>query len=150
MRNEAEDQLFVIAGLQRGHRFGFIDAVHVEYRVHDSNSSAAGSVNDADRQHRVLQLLASGYERMLAETNWRGKERAALRRRVMEVYFWKLGYATLWQRGRRDEAVRMFRRGIRVWPWDWRCWKTLVVAESKILFSPQTRRMPSADGKPAS
>ncbi len=123
-RNEAEDQLFVIFSLRRNDRIAFIDAVHLVYRVHDSNSSAAGNSANGERNRRVLQLLAAGYERMLREPKWRPLDRRALRRRLNQEYFWKLGYATLWMTGRRAEALKMFRRGLRHWPWDWRCWKT--------------------------
>ncbi len=127
-RNEAEDQLFVISSLRHGFRLAFIDAVHVHYRVHDANSSAAGSTKFDERQQRVLQLLATGYERLLSEPGWGIRERRALRRRLMQEYFWKLGYSTLWMSGRRKDALRMFRRGMGHWPWDWRCWKTYVLS----------------------
>src|SRR4029453_6232345 len=39
-RNEAEDRLFALQALSRGHVFGYFDAVHVLYCVHDQNSSA--------------------------------------------------------------------------------------------------------------
>ena len=126
-RNEAEDQLFVIASLRRGFQMAYIDSVHLDYRVHDANSSAAGGAADLERQTRVLRLLASGYERMLAEPNWRPNERKALRNRLQQEYFWKLGYSTLWMSGQRVEALEMFRRGLHHWPWDWRCWKTFIL-----------------------
>jgi glycosyltransferase involved in cell wall biosynthesis len=134
-RNEAEDQLFVIASLRRGFRLGYIDAVHVDYRVHDANSSAAGSTKNEERQRRVLELLAAGYERLLSEPNWRTPERRALRQRLKQEYFWKLGYATLWMTGQRAEALQMFRRGLRHWPWDWRCWKTYIPAHVRYKMS---------------
>jgi glycosyltransferase involved in cell wall biosynthesis len=131
-RNEAEDQLFVISSLRRGFRLAYIDAVHVEYRIHDANSCAAGSANNEERQRRVLQLLVRGYERLLSETDWQSYEHRAIRRRLMQDYFWKIGYATLWMRGQRAEALQMFRRGLHYWPWDWRCWRTYL---PKRLFS---------------
>jgi glycosyltransferase involved in cell wall biosynthesis len=123
-RNEAEDQLSVIRCLKAGYRMAYYDAVHVDYRVHDANSSAAGSSSNLQRQERVLRLLVEGYERILAESNWSPKERSALRRRLSEECFWKLGYATLWVSGQRAEALKIFKKGLRYWPWDWKCWKT--------------------------
>ena len=131
-RNEAEDQLFVIRCLRAGKKLGYFDAIHVEYRVHDNNSSAAGAAVDRQRQARVLRLLAEGYERILAEPGWNAGHRRTLRRRLATEYFWKLGYATLWTSGQREEALAMFRRGLQHWPWDWRCWKTYIV---KRLFA---------------
>ncbi|MGE3539936.1 MAG: glycosyltransferase family 2 protein [Candidatus Tectimicrobiota bacterium] len=127
-RNEAEDQLFVIHALARGYTFAYYDAIHVIYRVHDANSSAPGSVRNVERQSRVLRLLIEGYERVLHECDWPPAERQALRRRLHQEYFWKLGYATFWEIGRFRDALQMFRRGLYYWPWDWRCWKTYTLA----------------------
>ncbi len=126
-RNEAEDQLFTLSSLRHGCRLAFIDRVHVDYRIHDGNSSAVGNTLNNDKTERVLRLLVAGYERMLAEPNWTLIERRALYRRLNREYFWNLGYATLWMSGRRREALQMFRQGLRYWPWDWRCWKTYLL-----------------------
>jgi glycosyltransferase involved in cell wall biosynthesis len=125
-RNEAEDQLAVIKCLRSGYRMAYFDEVHVEYRVHDANSSAAGNRRNYQKQERVLRLLVDGYERILSESSWNKRDRLALSRRLSEECFWKLGYSTLWASGQRSEALVMFKRGLKHWPWDWRCWKTLI------------------------
>ncbi len=130
-RNEAEDQLFALRSLHRGFRMAYIDAVHVIYKLHSSNSSATGTGTNLERQARVLKLVSEGYERMLGEESWQPAERRAIRRRLLQEYFWKLGYATLWNIGRTEEAFQMFRKGLHHWPWDWRCWKTYVVSLAK-------------------
>jgi cellulose synthase/poly-beta-1,6-N-acetylglucosamine synthase-like glycosyltransferase len=133
-RNEAEDQLFAIRALAAKWKIAYLDNVHVLYTIHDGNSSAAGS-GDLERRCRVLTQMAESYEQMLSRDDWPPRERCALRRRLLQDYFWLLGYATLWTANRRSEAMRMFRRGLRHWPWDWRCWKTYAVAKTKCLAS---------------
>jgi hypothetical protein len=130
-RNEAEDQLFALRSLHRGFKMAYIDAVHVIYKLHPLNSSATGTGGNLERQTRVLRLVSEGYERMLGDELWQPAERRAIRRRLLQEYFWKLGYATLWNIGRTEEAFQMFRKGLRHWPWDWRCWKTYVVSLAK-------------------
>ena len=130
-RNEAEDQLAVIRALLGGHVIGYFDNVHVNYKVHDANSSAAGGSQDLARQERVINLMIAGYERLYRETKLSPQVRRAIRKRLGRDCFWAQGYATLWQAGKRPEALRQFRRGIHYWPWDWRCWKTLVVSSLK-------------------
>lgn len=135
-RNEAEDQLLVIRSLRRGVRMAYIDSVHVIYKVHESNSSAVAGSQDLERQARVLRLLADGYEQVLLEESWAPSQRTALRKRLQQEYFWKLGYATLWSLGRKTEAIQMFRRGLQHWPWDWKCWKTYTLALARRFVTP--------------
>ncbi len=133
-RNEAEDQLVVIRFLAENRRLGFLDAVHVEYRVHDSNSSGAAKGTNLEKRLRVQQVLVDCFERLPKEVPLTSTERRALRRRLSKECFWLLGYALLWQHGRRSEAVCMFRRGLRHWPWDWRCWKTYCTAKLRCFI----------------
>jgi hypothetical protein len=30
--------------------------------------------------------------------------------------------------GNRAEALKNFRKGLALWPWDWRCWKTYILS----------------------
>lgn len=138
-RNEAEDQLFVIRMQAKGHRIGYFDNVHVIYRVHDSNSSAAGSGRDLSRQQRVIGLMIAGYEKLLRDGEWTAEIRRALRQRIARDCFWRQGYSTLWQSGQRHEALSMFRRGLAYWPWDWRCWKTYAVSRVRSVMRQSSR-----------
>jgi glycosyltransferase involved in cell wall biosynthesis len=132
LRNEAEDQVIVIRSLVKGFRYAYLDNVHVEYRVHADNSSAAGGATA--KKLRVLGAVAQGFEKLLAIPDMPTDVKQALRQRLGREYFWHLGYSLLWQNGERAEAMEMFRRGIRAWPWDWRCWKTLVVKRAQLIL----------------
>jgi glycosyltransferase involved in cell wall biosynthesis len=136
-RNEAEDQLLVIRALATGSRIAFIDNVHVIYHEHDQNSSAAGSDRRLDKHLQIYQAVAQGFEDLASEIPLRPAEHRALRRRLNREFFWHLGYNLLWQNGRRQEALVMFRRGLRNWPWSWRCWKTYALAWLRSLRSIQ-------------
>ncbi len=127
-RNEAEDQLIVIRALAAGCRFAYVDKVHVIYHVHDSNSSASAVGASLEKKLRIYEALIRGFEELRAEVPMAPASTRALKRRLSCEYFWKLGYAVLWQNGRRAEALKMFRCGLRLWPWDWRYWKTYVGA----------------------
>jgi glycosyltransferase involved in cell wall biosynthesis len=126
-RNEAEDQLLVIKALLNRHRFAFIDNVHVIYRVHAENSSAAAKQRSLDKQIKIHRLLLAGWERLPEEVALRRCERRALQRRLSQLYFWHLGYALLWQNERPTEALTMFWRGLQYWPWSLHCWKTYLL-----------------------
>ena len=60
----------------------------------------------------------------------------AVRRRLADCYFWVLGYALLWQHGRRRDALAMFRRGLAQTPRDLRLWKTYLLALARTKFGP--------------
>lgn len=127
-RNEAEDQLFVIRALKRGFRMGYLDAVHVQYHVHDANSSAPAGDQAVDRQLAVYWPLVRGFEELREEFSWTRAEARELARRLARDQFWHIGYAILWRGGRRAAALDAFRQGLRAWPWSPGCWKTYLLA----------------------
>jgi hypothetical protein len=126
-RNEAEDQLAVIWALVSGYHFAYFDDVHVIYHVHTANSSASG-VGAWQKQFRVIELETRGYEELQGRIQLTPAEQSALKRRLIEQYFWQLGYAFLWQNGQREQALEMFRRGLQLCPWNLRYWKTYLLA----------------------
>ena len=128
LRNEAEDQLIVIWALASNFQFGYIDAVHVIYHVHDANSSLASNANSIDKQVRLYLAMANGFERLASLQVLSASDKRVLRMRIARLYFWNIGYNMLWQNGRRREAHRMFKRGLRYYPWDPRFWKTWILA----------------------
>jgi glycosyltransferase involved in cell wall biosynthesis len=135
-RHEAEDQLVVVRALAAGHRLAYYDRVHVVYHVHGGNSSAAGSGSSLEKRLRIMEELTRGYEELRGQVRLTPAEGRALGRRLGREYFWNLGYALLWQNGRRGEALAMFRRGLRAWPWDIGCWKTYALARLRTRLAP--------------
>jgi glycosyltransferase involved in cell wall biosynthesis len=130
-----EDQVFIVDAMRIGVRFGYFNNVHVKYRVHADNLSASKTGDDLDRKVWVVSEELRACESMLRNTPLAACEDRALRRRLLGQCFWDIGYALLWQNGRRQEAITMFRRGLNYWPWDWRCWKTYLCAELRIRLS---------------
>jgi hypothetical protein len=128
MRNEAEDQVAVIRALKQGRRFAYFEDVHVVYRVHDQNSSAASSATSLERQLKIYSTAVKGFESLLADLTWNSREARAWAKRLSRLHFWQIGYAILLRNGRSHEALAAFRKGIRIWPWDWRYWKTYCIA----------------------
>jgi glycosyltransferase involved in cell wall biosynthesis len=124
----AEDQVFVVQVLKAGFRLGYFDDVHVVYRVHDECSSARFSPGKLDKAVSGLQELIGAYEALPQTVTLNAAEQLALRRRLANEWFWTLGYSLLWQNGRRQEAIGAFRIGLKYWPWDWRLWKTYLIA----------------------
>jgi glycosyltransferase involved in cell wall biosynthesis len=136
-RNEAEDRLIVAHALAAGHRFGYIDRIHVQYHIHEQNSSAAGA-SGVEKRIRIHRSLIEGLEKLGTELKLSGRERRAWRRRLGQECFWNLGYAILWQHGRRREAMRTLRRGLSWWPWNWRFWKTYLIAQLRTWWRPDS------------
>jgi glycosyltransferase involved in cell wall biosynthesis len=126
-RNEAEDQMIVIDRLAQGYRIGYLDAIHVDYRVHDDNSSASGIDTCNEKRINVLRTMAEGYENLLAQADLTQSVRSAIRRRLGSDYFWSLGYTTAWMQGNKRLALEYMRRGIKHCPWNLRFWKTYLL-----------------------
>ncbi|MCC7009108.1 MAG: glycosyltransferase family 2 protein [Acidobacteria bacterium] len=134
-RNEAEDQLFAIRALKRGHRLGYLDAVHVQYHVHEANSSGSATGQSAARKLAVYEPVVRGFQDLVQEFDWTPSERRELAQRLAREQFWHLGYAVLWSAGRRREALAAYRAGLRAWPWSIRCWKTYFVALVRTMIA---------------
>ncbi len=132
-RNEAEDQLFVVRALAEGLRIGYLDQIHITYRIHQSNSSAASTESSVVKRIGVFEALARGYEEVRDELPLSPAERRAIDQRLSSVYFWVLGYTLLWPHRRRREALAMCRRGLRLWPWDLAYWKTYIHLQLRSL-----------------
>jgi hypothetical protein len=126
-----------IRTLAAGYRFGYFDAVHVIYQIHEANSSAAATAIPFERNLRIVQELVRGFEELRGQLPLTPAERRALDRRLGRDYFWLLGYALLWQHGRRREALAAFRRGLWAWPWDLGRWKTYLLARLRTALAPQ-------------
>jgi glycosyltransferase involved in cell wall biosynthesis len=134
-RNEAEDQLYVIRALAGGHRIGYIDNIHLIYFVHNENSSGSSLGMALDKQVQLYKGLVQGYEDLPAQVPLTNTQSRGLKYRLSQEYFWHLGYALLWCNGRRRDALRMYRRGLWLWPFDWRYWKTYLLALARSLVS---------------
>ena len=133
-RNEAEDQLMVARAAAEGARFAYYDEVHLLYNVHDQNSSASAQDQSTVQRQQVLQGLLRGYEELRDQLTLTAAENRALNRRLSREYFWRLGYAVLWQSGEKRAALEMFRRGLQLWPWSLSCWKTYLISLAKTRF----------------
>jgi glycosyltransferase involved in cell wall biosynthesis len=128
LRNEAEDQLFAIRAVAAGFRLAYIDDVHVRYQVHSENSSGSATDVSLERLRRVFEPLIRGYERLATEVVLTPSEQRALQRRIGREMFWSLGYAGFWAAGHRRQALDVFARALRTWPWDPMQWKTYIVS----------------------
>lgn len=138
LRNEAEDQVLVIRSLKLGFLLGFVDNVHVIYHVHAGNSSASASNQSIDKQLEIHRTMVRGFHEMCQLVQLSPRERHALDRRLSHELFWNVGYSLLWQNGRSRDALDEFRRGLRLWPTNWRYWKTYLLARIRVALGRYT------------
>jgi glycosyltransferase involved in cell wall biosynthesis len=124
-----EDVLFLVRALSQGLTIGYINEVLVVYRVHDDNSSASATGAGAARLLPIFEEEVRGIERLRAEIPLPSTARTALDRELGAKYFWRLGYSGYWQLGRRGDALKAFRTGLRLRPSDWRMWKTYLLCQ---------------------
>jgi glycosyltransferase involved in cell wall biosynthesis len=134
-RNEAEDQVVVVRALCAGYRLAYLDNVHVVYTVHEGNSSGSAKNGSLQKNIIIREKLIAGFQEMRRQLKLTWSQNQTLNRRLAYEYFWKLGYGLLWQNGRRSEALRMFRRGLALWPWDPYFWKTYLLALGRTFLS---------------
>jgi len=73
-------------------------------------------------------------------------EQRALKRRLGRELFWHLGYAGYWATGERRQAVAVFARALRTWPWNVLQWKTYLLALMRTSFGGSSERPPVSGG----
>jgi glycosyltransferase involved in cell wall biosynthesis len=130
-----EDELFVIRLLAAGACFAYFLEPHVVYQVHSDNSSAsATTAASLDRHVGIYSELTVGIEQLLSELSLSPRARRGLLKRLGREYFWHLGYVGFWQAGRRRDALDMYRRGLKAWPWHPAAWKTYLLARLRVAF----------------
>jgi hypothetical protein len=137
-----EDQMLAIAALKAGNRFAYLDAVHVLYRVHEDNLTSSADSATQQKKRWIMDEETRCFEGLLRDSQLSMAERRAVRWRLAQQFFWQIGYAQLWENGHRQDAVAMFRRGLRYWPWSLRCWKTYCLAQVRTLLSPRRNCTP--------
>ena len=127
-----DDEFFVIRVLSQRATFAYFLAPHVIYRVHDDNSSGSAEGKNASRHLAIFKETTDGLEALLGEAGLTAREKRAVWRRLGHEYFWNVGYVGLWQGGRRQEALVMFKKGLSCWPWQFSAWKTYMAAMVKV------------------
>jgi glycosyltransferase involved in cell wall biosynthesis len=132
-----EDIVFALIALAQGCRFGYFNNVHTIYNVHDDNISAAAPSIAVEKNLNVCRAMAQGLESVRDSLMLSRAECTTLNRRISEIYFWRLGYTLLWQNGRCQEALKCYRHGLKLWPWDLACWKTYGLAWLRMVVGRQ-------------
>ncbi len=135
LRNEAEDQLFVIRAVSIGRRFAYLENVHVQYVVHGDNSSGAAIGSSIDKRIAVFKALVEGFELLPTQIGLTSDALVAWKRRLAKEYFWHYGYSILWTSGRHHDALQSYRRGLQHWPWSAAYWKTYLAAWLRIQLA---------------
>ena len=127
-RNEAADQVSVVAALNRGFTLGYTEDIHGVYHIHTNNASAGCKDAPVEKYLRLRTALIRGFEEAKQEENLTGKNAAAIHKRIAGEYFWNIGYSLFWKRGRNPAAFEYFRKGLKNDPGNLSMWKTYIWA----------------------
>lgn len=129
--NEAEDQAIVPRAIKAGLGFAYFNSVHVEYRVHDSNSSGSSTVMNFAKKERIIIGLIEGFENLPQQIDIGGPGMRRLKARLAELYMWQLGYSTYAVYGRIGLARKAYMKAIKLNPTKLQYWKTLLCSYIK-------------------
>ncbi len=132
--NEAEDQAVIPRAIHAGMRFAYFDNVHVEYRVHDSNSSGSATVMNFEKKEKIIKGLIEGFENLPNQIEIGEPGMRRLRCRLADLYMWHLGYSVYWKWGKARLARRAYMRAILLTPRKLSFWKTLISSLLKPVF----------------
>jgi glycosyltransferase involved in cell wall biosynthesis len=133
--NEAEDQAVIPRAIHAGMRFAYFDNVHVEYRVHDSNSSGSATVVNFAKKEKLIKGLIEGFENLPKQIQIGELGMRRLRARLADLYMWHLGYSVYWEWGKVHLARRAYLHAISLSPNRFSYWKTLAGSFLKTVRS---------------
>jgi hypothetical protein len=123
-----EDVLFLVRALLRGLRVGYLNDIHVIYRIHEGNSSGSAAGASRGALYRIRRESVVGLERIRKEIVLTASQRRALQHALAAYYFWDIGYVCYLQEGDAAGAGTAFRKGLRLKPFDTRMWKTYLAS----------------------
>lgn len=122
-----QDVLFRIEAAANGLRCAYVRNKHVDYLVHEGNISAVNTASSFWHAQKT-QLAVDEFWRQHLPTWVRlnACERRVVRKQLAEHRVWLLGNAVYRANGYRWTALYHILRGIRLCPWRWQYWKTLL------------------------
>ena len=104
-----EDRMFLLRTIKAGFTLAVLHRMHYIFVKHAGNSSAASVDMNWSGKQRVYQAVISGYAGLLADLDLTVEETKAIKKRIAEDLFWKIGYHLHWNAGRIQEAFRFFK-----------------------------------------
>jgi glycosyltransferase involved in cell wall biosynthesis len=130
-----EDRLFILQALKSNSTLAFVDKVTVTYFVHEQNTSDT-NVNSVDIEKRVsaMELLLESYEQSFDLLVLNKHEIKALKHKLSEDYFWKLGYALHAQNKQYKHALKAMMKGIYYNPYRLKYYKSVLATLFKYIF----------------
>jgi glycosyltransferase involved in cell wall biosynthesis len=130
-----EDRLFISQALKSNFTLAFVDKVTVTYFVHEQNTSDT-NVNSVDIEKRVsaMTLLLESYEQSFDLLVLNKLEKKALKHKLSEDYFWKLGYALHAQNKQYKYALKAMTKGVYYNPYRLKYYKSVLATLLKYLF----------------
>lgn len=130
-----EDRIFILQLLKAGYVAAFMDKITVNYMVHENNSSDT-NINEEDFSKRIdaMNNLLNSYKATFSLVNLEFSEKKALKKRLAEDYFWKLGYSLELQAGLKNAALSSMWQGIKYHPLKLKYWKTFVITFFKCIL----------------
>ncbi len=120
-----EDYALAVRYLATGQRQGYLDNVHVLYRIHDEQTStAAGDRIALEKRIARQQAYAAVIGEMLKLPELKPEHRRKLRERYADEIFWKLGYHLQWCHGYTAQAMKSMRRAVLASAGNVRLWRS--------------------------
>ncbi|MFC3121996.1 glycosyltransferase family 2 protein [Agaribacter flavus] len=131
-----EDRLFIVMALKQEFRFGFIDDIHVIYRVHDRNISDTDAKNtNFDKRIQSMLRLLEAKKALPNLVRLNTEEYSIYKKQLSEEIVWELGYALYQNSGQYNLALKSYVSGIKLYPRQLKYYKTMIICWGKWIFS---------------
>lgn len=130
-----EDRLYILMMLKAGFNFGFIDEIHVDYRIHENNISDTNKASDnMPKRIDSLKQLITAKKAFPEYLTFITEERAAYKKQLANEIFWELGYSLQMQSGDYRGALSSYFDACRYNPWNVNYYKSILTCFIKYII----------------
>jgi glycosyltransferase involved in cell wall biosynthesis len=129
----AEDYCLTVRAAMAGFTLAIMEKVTVNFVVHDQHTTIG--------KNKSISTIIMIYSELIQVFNFLSKidgmslrQKMYLRMAVGRVYFWDIAYNSLWSKSERRKSLVYQIKGLSIWPFSVKCWKTFFICILRYLF----------------
>jgi glycosyltransferase involved in cell wall biosynthesis len=123
-----DDGLFNIEAVFNKKIIGYINNIHVKYKIHDTNISSSDQYNKSINKKILINFeLEKTWKYIINNLILTHKQRSIIKKQLAELYFWQFGYNCYLKLNDYKKTKEYFLKGLKLNPLNLRYLKTYFI-----------------------